>query len=93
MISPCHDIATESGGGPPSSSGPETRSDRPGKRLGERIGFRVWVAATDGELLFSGLTANKPWHTAFGDYVYALETSPRTEERIAVRYRLVEPFD
>jgi len=53
----------------------------------------VDVYSPDGEHLFSGMIPMFRWDSARGDHVYGVSTDPDTEENIAVRYRLVEPFD
>lgn len=52
----------------------------------------VDVYARGGERLFTGTMPPIRWTDANGDFVYAVRTNPRTEEREIVRSRLVEPF-
>ena len=52
----------------------------------------VDVYDAHGERLFSGLIGVPGWSDAAGDFIYRLEEDTATEERIVVRYRLVEPF-
>ncbi len=52
----------------------------------------VDVYSPAGERLLSGLSPIDSWDSASGDYLYRVETDPDTEERVVVRYRLVEPF-
>ena len=52
----------------------------------------VDVYSSEGERLFSGMIAIEGWDAASSDYVYRIETDPDTEEQVAARYRLVEPF-
>ena len=56
----------------------------------------VWpvdVYDADGEPLFSGQIGVPGWWDAAGDFVYRFEEDAATEERIVIRYRLVEPFE
>lgn len=52
----------------------------------------VDVYGADGERLFAGTMPRISWSEAAADYVVALRRNRQTEEREAVRYRLVEPF-
>ena len=54
--------------------------------------YPVDVYAPDGERLFAGMIAVNEWKDALGDFVYRVEMDPQTEERVVVRYRLIEPF-
>jgi len=51
----------------------------------------VDVYSPEGALLFAGTMPRVNWRAALGDYIYALETDPDTEEDILVRYRLQVP--
>lgn len=64
----------------------------------------VDVYTADGERIFSGLirtdlsrfpglAGGAMWRAAIEDSVYAFATSAATDEAVAVRYRLVEPFE
>jgi len=52
----------------------------------------VDIYSPDGERLFSGLIAERPWHAVHGDFVYSILDDPVTGEAVVVRYRLVELF-
>ena len=52
----------------------------------------VDVYSAEGKRLFCGMIAIEGWDAASDDYVYRIETDPDTEEQVAARYRLVEPF-
>lgn len=52
----------------------------------------VDVYSSEGDRLFSGFIPEQSWRAVHGDFVYSIVTDPVTEEQLAVRFRLVEPF-
>jgi len=55
--------------------------------------YPVDVYAADGERLFAGLIRVTSWKDALKDFVYLFEARESDGEAVAVRYRLVEPFE
>jgi hypothetical protein len=55
--------------------------------------YPVDVYAANGERLFAGMIRVASWKDSLGDFVYLFETRESDGEAVAVRYRLVEPFD
>lgn len=55
--------------------------------------FPVDVFTEDGEHLFSGTIDRKQWLLGRGDLVYGFQDDEASGGRVAVAYRIIEPFD
>lgn len=64
-----------------------------GMAISSDVPVPVDVYSAEGERLFTGMSPQRSWVHADGDYVWEIGPDPETEENVVRKIRLVEPFD
>lgn len=72
---------------------PYTWVGMPGTTTTADVAVPVDVYSAEGERLFTGMTPQRSWTHADGDYVWEIGPDPETEENVVRKIRLLEPFD
>ena len=72
---------------------PYTWVGMPGIAMTEDVPVPVDVYSSEGDRLFTGMSPQRSWAHADGDYVWEIGTDPDTEENVVRKIRLVEPFE
>lgn len=57
------------------------------------VAVPVDVYSTEGDRLLGGMSPQRSWAHADGDYVWEIGPDPETEEYVVRKIRLIEPFE